>query len=29
MKNKQGLIQEVIDLELDMFLNVRAREREI
>ena len=26
MKNKQGLIQEVIDLELDMFLNVRARE---
>ena len=26
MKNKQELIQEVIDLELDMFLNVRARE---
>ena len=26
MKNKQGLIQEIIDLELDMFLNVRARE---
>lgn len=26
MKNKQGLIQEVIDLELDMFLNARARE---
>ena len=26
MKNKRELIQEVIDLELDMFLNVRARE---
>jgi hypothetical protein len=26
MKNKQELIQEVIDLELDMFLKVRARE---
>jgi hypothetical protein len=26
MKNNQELIQEVIDLELDMFLNVRARE---
>jgi hypothetical protein len=26
MKKKQELIQEVIDLELDMFLNVRARE---
>ena len=26
MKNKQELIQEIIDLELDMFLNVRARE---
>ena len=26
MKNKQELTQEIIDLELDMFLNVRARE---
>jgi hypothetical protein len=26
MKNKQELIQEIIDLELAMFLNVRARE---
>ena len=26
MKNKQELIQEVIDRELDMFLNVPARE---